>query len=457
MRKLFSVKGWGMAMLCLMVAVGAALQSCDNKKAADVSDLLSTVPSSAATVVGFDLRNMLEKAGCKVDGTTITPGKEVEALINAENGVNDSNRETLRMLLSGESGIDPVGAIYFADAYNSYVTAVVADTEKFTAFVEKLQNGSFEDAESNVKTNGNIALSGAQMWVCVSSNNTIDAKAVKNYAGLQESQSFLSSDFAPAIAKMTHDIVGYSQLKGFTKGMSLSNAATMNLVSGLLFDNASALSFNVDFLNGKATAQAILLNDKGQTAKYLLPADKIDVEKVKGLATTANLVGAMSITKDLIKKIEKMGESLGGNMLSSVTGPLSSLDGTAAIALSNLENPGEGVSAIVTTDGNPSLDLMQMLSQFGGTQKDGKNVKVVNGTVSGQLSVDDAAEFLKGSTFGFVVYADGAGVTGSKLGMKSVGLNLASEKGGVALNVCATTTSESENSLLTIIRMASAD
>lgn len=454
MRKFFSVKGWSMAMLCLLIAALPALQSCDSKKSADVSDLLSTVPSSAATVIGLDLRTMLEKAGCKVDGTSITPGKEVEAWLNAQNGVSDSNRETLRMLLSGESGIDPVGAIYFADAYNSYVTAVVADTEKFTAFVEQLQNASFEEAEGNVKVNGNIAISGAQMWVCVSSGNTIDAKAVKNYAGLQESQSFLSSDFAPSIARMTHDVVGYSQLKGVTKGMSISNTATLNLVSGLLFDNASAVSFNLDFLKGEITSQALLLNDKGEVAKYLLPADKIDVDKVKGLAQTANCVAAMSITKDLVKKIGKMGESLGGNMLAPLTSALSSLDGTAALALGNLDNPSQSVSAIVTTDGNPSLDLMQMLSQFGGTQKDGKNVKVVAGTVSGQLDVADAAEFLKGSTLGFVVFADGAGITGSKLGMKSVGLNLASEKGGVALNLRLRTLTDTENALLTIIKKA---
>ena len=79
MRKFFSVKGWSMAMLCLLIAALPALQSCDNKKSADVSDLLSTVPSSAATVIGLDLRTMLEKAGCKVEGSTITPGKEVEA------------------------------------------------------------------------------------------------------------------------------------------------------------------------------------------------------------------------------------------------------------------------------------------------------------------------------------------------------------------------------------------
>lgn len=443
-----------MAMLCLLIAALPALQSCDNKKSADVSDLLSTVPSSAAAVVGIDLRSMLEKAGCKVDGTTITPGKEVDAWINDDNAISASNRETLRVLFSGESGIDPVGAIYFVDAYNSYVTAVLADTEKFMAFAEKLQNASFEDAEGNVKVNGNIAISGAQVWVCTSSGNTIDAKAVKNYAGLQESQSFMSSDFAPSIAKMTHDIVGYSQLKGLSKGMSISNTATLNLISGLLFDNASAISFNVDFLPGKVTSQAVMLNDKGETAKYLLPADKIDVEKVKGLAKTANIVGAMSITKDFVKKIEKMGESLGGNMMAPFTKALSSLDGTAAVALGDLDSPNHAVSAIVTTDGNPSLDLMQMLSQFGGTQKDGKDVKVVNGTVEGQLDVADAANFLKGSTFGFVAFADGAGITGSKLGMKSVGMNIAPEKGGVALNLRTRTLSDSENALLTIIKKA---
>lgn len=449
---MFSAKGLGLALLCLIVAVIPALQSCQKDKAANVTDLLSTVPSSSGTVIGINLHSLLEKAGCKVEGSVITPGKELEKWISAQKEINDTEREAINMLLSGESGIDPVGAIYFTDAYNSYITAVLADTGKFTAFVEKQNGEPFEDAESNVKVNGNVAVSGAQMWVCTSTSGSIDAKAVKNYADLQENQSFLTTPNADAIGNLTHDVVGYSQLRGASKGLTIRDMATLNLLSGLLFDNASASSFHLDFLNGEIKAYALPLNDKGETAKYLLPADKIDVEKVKGLAQDANLVAAISIKKDLVKKLEKMGESLGGNMLAPFTKAFSSFDGTTAVAVGNLDNPDKSVSGIVTTDGNPSLDLMQLLSQFGGTQKNGNDVKVVQGTVNGELEVAKCADFLKGSTFGVVINANSAGLTGDQLGIKSIGFSLSPENGGVALNARAVTSDSGENALLTILK-----
>ena len=90
-------------MLAFMLPV---LNSC-KKESADVTDLLSSVPSSAGVVVGFNLQSPLEKSGCKVDGSEITPGAEVASFLESRKDVKSSEREIVKLILNGESGIDP--------------------------------------------------------------------------------------------------------------------------------------------------------------------------------------------------------------------------------------------------------------------------------------------------------------------------------------------------------------
>ncbi|MDE6337463.1 MAG: DUF4836 family protein [Muribaculaceae bacterium] len=301
-KTVISVKTLGIALLCAFVALIPSLTSCQKDKTADVNELLSTVPSSAGVVVGFNLNALLEKAGCKVEGSSITPGKELQEILASSESSSNQAKESIKMILSGESGIDPVGAIVFTDAYNTYLTAALADTEKFCDFVVKQTELPFENADGNVKVSGNIAVSGAQMWVGITSS-TIDAKAVKNYASLDNAQSFASLDVASDIATMTHDVVGYGQIKNFSRsGLPLGNATTMTLAAGFLFENASALTFNLDFLKGEFTSKVMLLNDKGNPAKFLLPANKISLDEVKRLPATANAIVAVPSPKTLSRK-----------------------------------------------------------------------------------------------------------------------------------------------------------
>ena len=133
-KTVISVKEFGLMLLCLMVAF-APLTSCQKEKTANVEDLLSTVPSSAGMVVGFNLSSLLEKAGCKIDGSSVTPGKEIKESLDAAPA--GKQNDLIKALLSGETGIDPVGAILFTDAYNTYFTAAIADTEKYSDFIVK--------------------------------------------------------------------------------------------------------------------------------------------------------------------------------------------------------------------------------------------------------------------------------------------------------------------------------
>lgn len=451
-KTVISVKTLGIALLCAFVALIPSLTSCQKDKTANVNDLLTSVPSSAGIVVGFNLNALLEKAGCKVEGSSITPGKELQEILASPTFSSGQSKEAIKMILSGESGIDPVGAIVFTDAYNTYLTAALADTEKFCDFVVKQTELPFEAADGNVKVSGNVAVSGAQMWVGITSN-TIDAKAVKNYASLDNAQSFASLDVASDIATMTHDVVGYGQLKNFARsGLPVGNVTTMNLAAGFLFDNASALSFNLDFLKGEAKAKAALLNDKGQPAKFLLPANKISLDEVKRLPATANAIVAAALTKDLIKKITNIAESFGGGFPVQISDALSSLDGTTAIAIGSIDNPENALTAVIATDGKPSLDFMNFLSQFGNTQKDGKIVKLVRGEVSGALDVPKMADKLKGATIGVVTSTNSDMLNGKGLGINTTAVTLNPDNGSLSLNTWIQTSEPDTNALLTLLK-----
>lgn len=440
-----------MAVVCLLAALLTGLGSCKKEKA-DVSDLLSTVPSSAGAVVGINLGSVLEKAGCKVDGSGITAGPELEKWIESQKEYAGSQKEAMKLFFSGESGVDPAGAIFFVDAYSSYITAMLADTPKFTAFVEKQSGKTFEETDG-VKVCGNVAVIGAQTWICLSSQDAIDARAVRNYATLQESQSFMSCGFAPEIAGMDKDLVGWGKIQAFTgHGMSISDIATLNMLTGILFEDATAVSFSCDFLKGRFEGKVSPLNDKGEPAKYLLPADKVDLGLVKKLASTAEFVGAMSITKDFMKKIEKISSSLGGNMFGPVVKTLACLDGTVAVALSDIDNPGAGISGVVSTDGNPSLDFMSMLSRMAPTRKDGKLVYLKNGEVKGALDVDKAADFLKGATFGIVVNAGTQSLGAPVEGIKTIAMSLVPDGGSLTMDLAVESTNPDENIIVTLLR-----
>ncbi len=464
-KTVISVKEFGLMLLCLMVAF-APLTSCQKEKTANVEDLLSTVPSSAGMVVGFNLSSLLEKAGCKIDGSSVTPGKEIKESLDAAPA--GKQNDLIKALLSGETGIDPVGAILFTDAYNTYFTAAIADTEKYSDFIVKQTELPFEDAGDNVRISGCVAISGAQTWIGLS-NGSLDAKAIKNYANLDKTQSFASLEAAKDMTTMTHDIVGFGQIKNFIAGrLSFSNEALLNLCMGFLFDNATALSFYQDFNNGEVISKAMVLNDKSQPAKYLLPADKISVDEVKKLPANANTLAAAAISKTLVKKVSKMAESFGGTLPATFSAVANVLDGTSAIAIGTPETMDPSYSAIIATDGKAPLEMMQFLSTFGNTQKEDKIVKLSKGEVNGALEVEKMADRLKGATIGVVSHldADSNDDAVSMLGMidrsfESAGAvfttltaTLTPESNSLSLNLNAETANKDENSLLALLQAA---
>lgn len=440
----------GAVILCMLAIMMPALNSC-KKESVNNADLLASVPSSSSVVVGINVGSLLNKSGCKVEDSRIVPGKEVEALLAKISATPSKQSEIARMLLNGESGIDPVGAVFFKDAYNEYLTVAIADTRKFKEFVEKETGEQFAAAGGDVEVCGNVAVKGAQAWIA--SGTVIDPKAVANYSTLESGQSFMAKEVAGKLAEMTSDICGWGEISKLAGGnLTLSDRSTMRMALGMLFDDAQSLLFSIDLLKGEAKVSSQVLGKEGKPAKYLLPADKIDIETVKKTGFKANAIIAISVTKDLIKKIDNLLTSFGGSQMERVTNALKSIDGTMAVAFGNLGDPSESMRGVVTTDGKAGLDLMQFISSIAPINKEGNLVKFSKGEVDGSLEIAKDAPLLKGATMGMVLNLQGAGLKGAPMDcFKTLVLTFVPKDGSVECAVTLKAADESRNVLLPVI------
>lgn len=433
-------------LMCMLAAMLPVLNSC-KKQVVNTGDLLATVPSSSSVVVGINVESLLTKSECKVNGTEVTPSDPVKAWLAANASDRSMDSLVARMLFSGESGVDPTAAIFFMDAYNSYITLALSDTQKFKDYVENETASSFYDAGNDVEVCGNIAVRGAQAWVA--EGTVIDPKAVANYSTLDEGQSFLAKDFSERIASMSADIVGWGEIKRLAGGkVDFGTLSSMNIFLGMVFDDAQSLFFSAEMKKGEAKAIVSVFNKDGKPAKYLLPSAKLNMETVKGVAESAQTLLAINITKDLVKKVDNILSSFGGSDAAKMSTALKSLDGTAVVALSD----GGNLNGVVTTNGNPGLDLKQLISTLGTISTDGNLMRFSKGTVSGGLEVAKAADYLKDASIGVVVSLQSPEVkayAGSDL--RTVAVAFVPKNGSLEADVTLVANDDSRNILLSIL------
>lgn len=380
-------------LLPLLAAMTLLLPSCSKGESADASDLLATVPSDASTVVVANVKTLLEKSGCKVDGSKITPSQAV-----LDNLGKDKNAGYARIFFNGESGVDPTVAILFRVGYYTYISGVADDPAKFKASVEK-EYGSKFNSEEGIDIAGNIAVADNRFWVNVD-RTQIDAREIKHFTTIDKTQSFLSNPYADHLCKIESDAEGWGNIAGLlnTANIDFQQRATLQVALQTLFEDPSSVTFTIDFLEGKAEFNANVINSKGSMAKYLLPTEKVDMNAIDAIGGTADAVVALAIPHKLIEMMQKDASSKGPSVMGVYLQALSALDGTTAIAFGADANSLRGV---VTTDGSNTQQLTSFLNGLGvQTTVDGKMLRLSRGNLAGQSQVADIAVPLKGSVGG---------------------------------------------------------
>lgn len=437
--------------LLLLSVFLIGLVSC-KKETVDVSELLTTVPSSAAGVVVFNMEGMLKDAGCKIKDHDIIPGEEVKKLFD---NASPSNKE-LMILFEGNTGIEPKGAVIFYDTNRAFLTFALYDTDKFCSFVEKHQGTSFINGESGVKMAGNIAVKGAQAWICLTSGKRIDTDAIASYASLVPSQSFLVTPMGEKLLSDEEDIRGWGRIDVFLNnmlGVRDKNMATLGL--GFLFEGAEAVKFSADFKKGEAEAEVVLLNSKGKPAKYQLPDDKVDVATLKSLGSTCDAMMAFTVTPKLVKKFDQLSSAFGGILFGSMGDMFKNIDGTVGLVSCGTRYD-QSVNGVITTKGEVSKSLKDMIADYtGSVNEDGKYLRFTKGDVKGNLSVEECAAELKGSCLGIIYGADNdalGDVQPKTQGFKWFMMKLKPEDGGIEFEFEAKTTDPQQNALICILK-----
>lgn len=438
-------------MLLSLVLIGVT--SC-KKETVDVTDLLKSVPSSAAGVVVFNMEGMLKDAGCKVKDHEVIPGDEIKKLLSK---ATTTDEKDFMMLFDGSTGIEPKGAVVFYDANRAFITVALYDVDKFCKFVEDNGKVSFSDEGSGVRVAGNVAVKGAQAWVCLTSGKRIDADAIASYASLSASQSFLVTPIGEKLLTDEDDIRGWAMLDTFMNQMlDRSNRNIFSLSMGFLFEGAESVKFSADFDKGEVEAEAVFLNEKGKPAKYLLPSDKIDVNVLKSLGSTCDAMMAFTVSPKLIKKFDQLGAAFGGALFGDLSETFKNIDGTVGVVLGGA-GVGESLNGVVTTKGEVSQTIKDMIStEMGPVKEDGKLLRFSKGDVKGNLSVEECAEELKGCCMGVVVDPSGFNSLGysegAPAGFEKLIFKFKPESGSLEFEIEAKTKDPSQNALLTLLQ-----
>ncbi len=416
--KIFERLVYCVAVVTLVVTAG-----CSSGKPGDINGLLETVPADASAVMVMNMHAMLEKAGCKVNGSEVVPGKELASVLET------TNNQELKKIIAGlrDGGIDPSAAALFIEGYNVYLTGFVSDSSKFKEYVEKNSDSKFvKDGEAEVC--GNTVLTPDRFWICMSSRNTVNTEDIRRFVSLSPKQSILSNEVASRLADISHDVEGWGDIKGCLNslGLDFTTRATATMAIEAMFVDAVEFSWNLDFQKGKIVAEMDVINSKGGIAKFNFPAARIDGGTITETGGTADAFVALAVNPDVVKKLKEETGGKGMSMIGILAGMIQSVDGTCVAAVSESGN----VRGVISTTGHGTADLSNMLGQFGfEVVKEGRLLRVGKGAVEGAVSAADAAEELKGSLAGFVLGGgDKRRLTDA---VSSVSVTFKPEKGGL--------------------------
>lgn len=447
MKKTLNSAGF-LAICAIAVLFTALLPSCTKNEAADARGLLATVPSDASMVAVINIKAIIDDTGSKVDGAKVDPSKQLSEAI-AE--VSDPKKaERLKALLDGKSGVDLSCAIIFMEGMDVYAHGNLADPEAFKTMVESESGEKFTTADG-VESCGNTAVDGNRFWIRLSHRNSIEPNIVKRFTGLDQSQSILSGSGIESLADTGHDIAGWANAAALINASpaGFSQKAMTRMAVEALFADAQSLNFTADFDKGEFETELSVLNSKGKAAKFLYPLEKVDTKTIADANVSGSMVIAAAISKKAIAKFQKDAGENSVSMMKEYARLLGCLDGTCVI----VSDDKGGVSGRLSTTGENTLGLQQMLNSFGfSTNLNGKALFLSKGTPTGSLSTAEAAPLFKGAAAGMVIDGNMMGTGNAKL--KSFSFMLVPDDGSVKIEIKTLSSDSGQNFLLTLLESA---
>lgn len=378
-------------ILTALLIIAAGCSKTDN---ADIEGLLQTVPADANAVAVVDLEKIADVFGCKTDGKTITLNSEAKlALDNA--AMNAQSKRAIIDLCEGNSGIDLTKLVYFSAA-RDYVTGLLNDPDKFVAFIRKYESNDSTTVEvqssGEARLVGHAVVIGNQFWMAYP--GTPDEDQLQHYKTLKGPQSFAANDVAAHLISDT-DVVTF--VADINKAISdVPNKKEIRMGLAFILDDPSYVAGGVSVEKKNVRLKADVLNSDLQPAKLLIPTDKIDTDMVKDFDGTAEAFLAVSLPKELMKKIGDLASMTGGAG-GGMAQAIGQIEGTVAVRVGKNT---DDIEARVRTSGKDFIQLTQMLQMFGvNVTRDGDLLTLSMGkhNYDGSITSVDAAKAFKGA------------------------------------------------------------
>ena len=349
-----------LALMALILTV--VLAGCKKDSKADLDDLLKTVPAEAGMVAAYNLSDIAEKAGCKVDGDKIDlPAELTQAVASIK---DPETKRRVQALLGGEAGMALTDQVVFASGYHVYITGLLSDPAKFEAFLSADGKPVSMKEKDGVRFSRDAAVIGNQFWLLT--EGEIDPLDVKSMSELAENKSFLSTGFAQRLTDGDYTLRGMiatsSPLLG---GGSFSKQASQMMVLQTLFSDAAYIDFSVEFRKDKAELVASVLNSKFKAAGYNFPVAKVKSDIVKSVAGSGSFGFAVGADGKFVEKVKAMLSQLGA-MGQLYANTISSIDGTVAF-IGDRDPAGEAdmkLSGVIKTTGVNLNALTSTLDMF---------------------------------------------------------------------------------------------
>ena len=441
------MKSRNFLLIPLLSLIAVMLPSCSSQQSADAGDLIATVPADASMVAVANINAILEKAGCKVDGSAITPPEKLTQIISRSGDTH--NGKLAATFFNGKSGVDPSVAVLFRVGYYTYATGIASDPAALKKSLETDLGYSFT-TEDGIQTGGNVAIADNRFWINID-QHSVDPKEIRHFLSLDKTQSFTSNDAAERLCKFDKDIVGWGSIAGLlnTSEIAFEQRALAQVALQTVYEDPASLTFSVSFEKGKTLIEANVLNSKGSLAKYLFPVKTIDTKTIESIGGTADAVAAISIPAKMIERLQKDASSKGPSVFGVYLNALSGLDGTTAVAFGQ---DAQAMKGIVSTTGRNMAALTSFLGDTGiDVRIEGKNLRLSKGDLSGKSNVSDLAAYFKNAVAG-VATAIPQGTASGMAGFASAGsLTFHPQGNSVTLRATLVSANPDENFLFTLV------
>lgn len=409
-----------LAILAVVAMVFSTSCSKDEKDKAE--DLLKTIPSKSGLVAVANMQGMLEKAGCTVKGDEIELSSEIRGLIN--NIGNKEAEEFVKSVLEGEAGIDMNVVAAFEYDDDMYMTGHINDKDKFEKAIQDAMDTKFHEKKDGIKVAKIVAYKGDQFWV----TREIETGKIKKFLDLDKDKSMVEVKSAKTLGEMEHDVMVWgniTSLLNFAQDIRMSERGAFQIMLSALFKDAEDFLAYWDFEEGAVKAELKVMNKNGEPAEYLMSNKPIEMSAFNELGGTADMVGAISITSDMISHlIDNFGAMIG--IPAEVVPMLKSIGGTTVFSYNNDEYssdydwvaeydyylangryPQHEFSKVVIGTNGQYMDMVEEFASGMGLEgkmrTSGTNVVFDNGPVNGSEPVSQLGSQLKGSVAGVAV------------------------------------------------------